>query len=85
MTAVQGNVFLPEMLVAAKGCSVLPVGTGADCPSPDSGLVLLGPETTGLGVCCLLLPLQPGKRRRLLLEEPGRLTIKVSFLRLYQD
>lgn len=33
---VQRNVFLPEMLIADTGCSVLPMGTeGADCLSPD--------------------------------------------------
>ena len=86
LRTVQRNVFLPEMLIADKGCSVLPMGTeGADCLSPDSVLTLLGPGTTGLDFCCLLLPLQPEKRRRLLLEELGRLTIKVSFLRVYQD
>lgn len=51
---------------------------------PPPELRLLGPGTLGLGFCCLLLPLQLEKRR-LILDELGRLTIKVSFLHVYQD
>lgn len=81
---VQRNVFLQEMPIADEGCNVLTTGMeAADCPSPDAGFKLLRPGTRGLG-CCLLLPLQP-KENRLLLDELGRMTIKVLFLCVYLD